>query len=252
MKLNADIGESYGKWILGDDANIMPLIDEANIACGFHAGDPLTMQKTIALAKKHNVKIGAHVSYPDIQGFGRRSMSLSQDELIAIIHAQIAVLEGMALTQEMKLSYIKPHGALYNDMMKDKTIYEAVLLALSSYHCVYSLVIQALPELNYYKALASQYNVTLKFEGFADRAYTCEGLLVSRSKENAILSEQESLAQAKAMLKGDSFVSEKGNLLHLPISTLCVHSDTASALELCQKIRHLISSVRSVKIINDR
>lgn len=242
MKLNADIGESYGEWTLGNDASIMPLIDEANIACGYHAGDPLTMQKTIALAKKHNVKIGAHVSYPDLQGFGRRSMSLSENELVAIIHAQIAVLEGLALTQGMKLSYVKPHGALYNDMMKDKATYSAVLLALSSYHVVYKLVIQALPELSEYKALAKNYNIELNFEGFADRAYTKEGLLVSRAKENAMLSEQESLVQVEHVLNKGSVISEKGSLLHLPIATLCVHSDSPSALVLCQKIRNLISS----------
>jgi len=247
MKLNADIGESYGKWTLGDDTNIMPLIDEANIACGFHAGDPLTMQRTIALAKQHNVTIGAHVSYPDIQGFGRRSMSLSQDELIAIIHAQIAVLEGMALTQGMQVSYVKPHGALYNDMMKQSDIYETVLIALSSYHRVYKLVIQALPELSFYKNMASKYKVSLKFEGFADRAYTNEGLLVSRSKENAILSEQESLSQVTAMLHGDSFLSEQEKLLKLPINTICVHSDTTNALMLCRKIRYLIASIDGEK-----
>ena len=249
MKLNADIGESYGEWTLGNDASIMPLIDEANIACGFHAGDPLTMQKTISLAKKYNVKIGAHVSYPDLQGFGRRSMSLSEQELVALIHAQIAVLEGLALTQGMKLSYVKPHGALYNDMMKDKAIYRAVLLALSSYHMVYKLVIQALPDLSEYTVLAKQFNVSLKFEGFADRAYTDDGLLVSRAQENAVLNEQQSLRQVELMLTNGSVMSENSRLLTLPIATLCVHSDTPSALILCQKIRHLISSV-STEAIN--
>lgn len=252
MKLNADIGESYGKWTLGNDASIMPLIDEANIACGFHAGDPLTMQKTISLAKKHNVKIGAHVSYPDLQGFGRRSMSLDEKELVAIIHAQIAVLEGLALTQGVTLSYVKPHGALYNDMMKDQSTFLAVLLALSSYHIVYKLVIQALPELSEYRALAEQFNVELRCEGFADRAYTDDGLLVSRTKTNAVLNEQNSLLQVELMLKNGAVMSENSRLLQLPITTICVHSDTPSALVLCQKIRDLISLKNNQQAINVR
>ena len=242
MKLNADIGESFGKWTLGNDASIMPLIDEANIACGYHAGDALIMQSTLALAKQHNVTIGAHVSYPDLQGFGRRSMVLSEHELIAITHAQIAVLEGMALTQNMKLNYVKPHGALYNDMMQDINLYESVLKALSRYHCLYKLVIQALPDLSSYIKLADQYKVSLKFEGFADRAYTNDGLLVSRSKNNAVLDEQASLRQVEAMLEGKSFLSENGRSLDFPIDTLCVHSDTPNALELCRKIRQLTST----------
>lgn len=248
MKLNADIGESYGKWKLGDDANIMPLIDEANIACGFHAGDPLTIQNTITLAKQHKVTIGAHVSYPDIQGFGRRSMVLEQAELIAIIHAQLALLEGMARTQEMEVKYVKPHGALYNDMMKDVKIYESILIALSLYHQKHELVIQSLPSLKTYEVLADKYDIALKLEGFADRAYTNEGLLVSRANNNAILSEHESLLQVKAMLKGDAFVSEQNSKLSLSIDTLCVHSDTPNSLELCRKYRQLIDSYASVKV----
>ena len=117
MLLNCDLGESYGSWTMGMDEDVMPHIDQANIACGFHAGDPLTMRSTLALAARHGVSIGAHPAYPDLVGFGRRSMNLSADELIATVHYQVAALEGMALSQGLELAYVKPHGALYNDMM---------------------------------------------------------------------------------------------------------------------------------------
>ncbi|HDY82666.1 MAG TPA: LamB/YcsF family protein, partial [Halieaceae bacterium] len=114
MLLNCDLGESYGSWTMGLDAEVMPHIDQANIACGFHGGDPLTIRKTLALAAEHRVNIGAHPAYPDLVGFGRRPMNLNADEIIANLHYQVAALEGMASSQGLALDYIKPHGALYN------------------------------------------------------------------------------------------------------------------------------------------
>jgi UPF0271 protein len=240
MKLNADIGESYGKWNLGDDTQIMPMIDQANIACGYHAGDAVTMQDTICLAKRHQVAIGAHVSYPDIQGFGRRSMHLNHNELVAMIHAQIATLEGMSLCQNASVSYVKPHGALYNDMMKQPALFESVVEAIASYHVPLDLVIQALPDVNKFSETAAKFKVNLQYEAFADRAYTAQGLLVARSKSHALLSERDSLNQVRAMIAGKAFLSEENSPLKLRIDTICVHSDTPDALKLCQKIKTLL------------
>ncbi|GAB55159.1 hypothetical protein GPUN_1028 [Glaciecola punicea ACAM 611] len=250
MKLNADIGESYGKWTMGNDSDIMPLVDQANIACGYHAGDALTMQNTISLAAKHAVEVGAHVSYPDLQGFGRRSMQLSSDELIAMIHAQIATLEGMAKCQSAKIGFVKPHGAMYNDMMQQPALFESIVMALASYHCRYDLVIQALPDVSIFCSTAAKHNIPLRFEGFADRGYTASGFLVSRDKPKAVLSETQSLFQASAMINGDAFLSECGNALALHIDTICVHSDTPDSLILCRKIRSLISKQVSTKSVH--
>ena len=136
MRLNCDLGESYGSWTMGLDEQVMPHIDQANIACGFHGGDPVTMRKTLALAKTHNVQIGAHPAYPDLAGFGRRSMNLSADEIVANIHYQVAALEGMAANHELSLAYVKPHGALYNDMMARDEVRQAIVeaIALSLIH----------------------------------------------------------------------------------------------------------------------
>ncbi len=226
---------------MGNDKAIMALIDHANIACGFHAGDPLVMHTTISLAKQHNVSIGAHVSYPDIQGFGRRSMTLSRVELIAIVQAQLAMLEGMCKCQQVTLDYVKPHGALYNDMMQQPDIFESILIALKGFHQHYPLVIQGLANNKPQQALADKYKTKLRYEGFADRAYTDRGLLVSRNNPNALLNNQESLAQAGLMIAKKPILTESKQKLHIQVDTICVHSDSQSALVLCQDIRNLIS-----------
>ena len=143
LLLNCDLGESFGSWTMGLDEQAMPHIDLANIACGFHGGDPDVMVRTLKLAKQHHVTIGAHPSYPDLQGFGRRSMQCSASEIINLIHYQVAALDGMAQNQGLALSYIKPHGALYNDMMAKAEVWQAVLQAVASYHKPLKLMILA-------------------------------------------------------------------------------------------------------------
>lgn len=143
MKLNCDLGESFGAWQMGLDDEVMPHIDMANIACGFHGGDSDVMANTLALAKQHKVMIGAHPSYPDKQGFGRRSMVLTPQELSNCLHYQIAAIEGMARVQGLSLEYVKPHGALYNDMMVDETILTTVMQAVASYPSKLKLMILA-------------------------------------------------------------------------------------------------------------
>ncbi len=181
MLLNCDLGESYGSWTMGVDAAVMPYIDQANIACGFHAGDPLTMRHTLALAAEHGVAIGAHPAYPDIVGFGRRSMALSREEIIANLHYQVAALDGMAQTMGLALAYVKPHGALYHDMMAHSEVRAAIVEALASYHRPLALMVQATAQAAAHRAEAAAAGVQLLFEAFADRCYADNGSLLDRS-----------------------------------------------------------------------
>lgn len=245
MKLNCDLGESYGAWKMPVENDVMGYLDQANIACGFHGGDPVTLRNAIALAKKHGVSVGAHPSYPDLQGFGRRSMAMSAEELIAAIQYQVSALSGMAAIQGVTMEYVKPHGALYNDMMKDMSIYESVLTAMCdiqpSSHAV-ALMIQAVPEFETYQALASQYDVPLLFEAFSDRRYTPKGRLTPRTQAGAVLDSQEAIEQAKHLVSQGIIIASDGTSLSLKVDSLCVHGDTPDAVSLVKCIRQLINT----------
>lgn len=241
MQLNCDLGESYGAWQMPVDEAIMGYIDQANIACGYHGGDPLAMQRAIQLAKRHSVSVGAHPSYPDLQGFGRRSMHMAHDELVACLHYQIAALQGMAKCQGVSLDYVKPHGALYNDMMRDAGVRASVMQAVASFTTdngePLPLMLQAHPNYKQFLAEAEKFTPTLLFEAFADRRYTDEGLLVSRRQANAVLSEQEAIAQAIQMMDKHTITSENGVELAVKIDTLCVHGDSPGAVAMAQQLR---------------
>ena len=240
MKLNCDLGESFGHWKMGQDTALMPLIDQANIACGFHAGDPQTIRKTIRLAKKHGVSIGAHPGYPDLQGFGRRSMAIEADELIALLHYQIAAVSGMAQSQGTRISHVKPHGALYNNMMANEEIFKTVLRAMQSFHLRVPLIIQATVESRLHSELANEYAVELLFEAFADRRYQDNGLLMSRQDSRALLSLDESIQQAMRLIRAKQVLTVSGMPLDLHADTLCIHGDSAVALSLVKAIREYI------------
>lgn len=240
MKLNCDLGESYGAWSMGLDSNVMPHIDQANIACGFHAGDSLVMQKTLALAKEFNVNVGAHPSYPDLVGFGRRSMACSKAEIIAFLHYQISAIDGMASVQHLTLTYVKPHGALYNDMMSKPEVFDAILLALKLYPKKLALMIQATPELDSFKEKAKASGVTIYSEAFADRRYDDSGLLLSRNKAGAILDRQAMIAQVKQLTEEGSIITISGKVLPLVVDSLCVHGDNIEAVEAIMQIKDLL------------
>ncbi|MFC4699208.1 5-oxoprolinase subunit PxpA [Glaciecola siphonariae] len=242
MKLNADLGESFGRWQSTTDADVMPYIDQANVACGYHAGDPKVLAHTIGLVKQYGVSLGAHPSYPDLQGFGRRSMRMPADELIPLIHAQIAIVEGMAKCQHLALDYVKPHGALYNDMMLYPQVYEDVVTAISQYHAPLPLMIQALANNDFHIELAKKQGVTLLFEAFADRRYTANGYLMARTNEGAVLDADHALAQAKALIDDGCVIADDGKRIALRADTLCVHGDTPSALSMLTQIRDYLDS----------
>jgi UPF0271 protein len=226
---------------MGADEQVMPYIDQANIACGFHAGDPVVMAKTLALAKQHGVSVGAHPSYPDTNGFGRRSMQLSDNEVIQLIHYQIATLVGMAAVQGLSVDYVKPHGALYNDMMKQPHLRGLIMQAVAEYPLPLSLMLQATPEHAAHTDEAAIYELPLLFEAFADRCYTDEGLLVSRSKANAVLDETTMLEQVKQLLSDQSVTTESGKILALQVDSICVHGDNETGVKSIQRIRGMVN-----------
>ena len=241
MKLNCDLGESYGSWQMGLDADVMPHIDMANIACGFHAGDADVMARTLALAKQHGVTIGAHPSYPDLQGFGRRSMALSHSEIVNCLRYQIAALDGMALSTGLSLTYVKPHGALYNDMMAKPAVFTAVLDAVAGFYKPLKLMILATARQQEFAAQAKVQGVELLFEAFADRRYTDEGTLTPRSQAGAVLHSDDMLAQVRQLVKHGSVTTASGKQLALQADTLCVHGDNQAAIAQVQQIRALLA-----------
>ena len=240
MKLNCDLGESFGAWTMGLDNEVMPHIDQANIACGFHAGDPLVMQKTLALAKQFQVSVGAHPSYPDLVGFGRRSMTCSSEEIIALLHYQVAALDGMATAQGISIDYVKPHGALYNDMMSEPRVFEAILAALIQYPKKLALMLQATAEIDDYKQQANKLGIVIYSEAFADRCYDDEGRLLARSKAGAVLNKEAMLVQVKQLSEHGTVTTISGKILKLSVDSLCVHGDNIAGVQAIREIKELL------------
>ena len=238
MKLNCDMGESFGLWQLGMDEAVMPYVDMANIACGFHASDPLIMQQTVALAKQYNVAVGAHPGYPDLVGFGRRHISCTPDEIQSFILYQVGALAAFCKQQHIPLSYVKPHGALYNDMMQDETILIAILKGVAAFSPGLPLMLMAQVANRRSETLAAQFNVPLLFEAFADRCYTDDGLLQSRNRQGAVFTEHSQIInQAIQLAQQGSVTSNNGNIIKLKADTLCVHGDNAQSIEAIARIK---------------
>tara|TARA_R110000737_G_scaffold15284_2_gene31795 strand:+ start:692 stop:1429 length:738 start_codon:yes stop_codon:yes gene_type:complete len=245
MKLNCDLGEFKNN----NDADIMPLIDMANIACGFHGSDALTIKKTIKLAQQHQVVIGAHPSYPDVENFGRQSMQLASDELIAILQYQIGALQALCVLENTQLDYVKPHGALYNDMMKNLHLFDDVCLAIAQLNQrnnkALSLMIQALTDNDKFVQIAKKHHITLYYEAFADRAYLDNGLLMPRSETGAILSSNQAVVnRCQALLNKQPLLSVNQQPLKFHIDALCVHGDTPNALAMIKALRQTINAQR--------
>ena len=242
LLLNCDIGESFGNWTMGLDAEVMPFIDCANIACGFHAGDPSIMRKTVSLALSNGVQIGAHPAYQDLVGFGRRSMAYSAQELQDILHYQIGALDGICRAQGARVGYVKPHGAMYNDMMANPAQLRAVIQAVAAYDRSLPLMLMATRDNSAAQQMGDEYGVTLWFEAFADRAYDSAGRLVSRHQPGAVHHDpQKIIEQALIIARGDALTASDGSALHLQANTLCVHGDNASSVAAVQRIREALN-----------
>lgn len=241
MLLNCDLGESYGNWRMGLDEEVMPFLDQANLACGFHGGDPLTIEKTLRMAAEHGVTVGAHPAYPDLVGFGRRSMAMSPEELRSALLYQIAAIDGMANTLGISIDYVKPHGALYNDMMANTGIRDTIMRTLADYPKPLKLMLQATVEAERHREEASKLDLALLFEAFADRCYDDDGRLLSRRKAGAVHNKARMLAQVEQLARASTVTTVSGDTLTLQVDSLCVHGDNAEGVQAIQDIRKLLT-----------
>ena len=223
------------------DAQIMPLIDMANLACGAHAGSEALMHSNVLLAKQYGVQIGAHPSYPDRANFGRVSMQIGPEKLEVLIRQQIDTLDAICQAHGMKLSYVKPHGALYNDMMRNKKLFKTIVQAVSSYDSSLQLMILSSPQNSDYAKLAAEYGITLIYELFADRNYTEEGRLVPRGELDAVIEDTTQIVKRiKHYQQQRELLSITGTPLRLAGDSLCVHGDNASSLAVIKALRDVL------------
>jgi 5-oxoprolinase (ATP-hydrolysing) subunit A len=235
VDLNADLGESYGTWRLGDDEALLSVVTSANIACGFHAGDPLTIRRACAAAVARGVTIGAQVSYHDLAGFGRREMTVPPAELTAEVLYQVAALDGVARAEGGRVGYVKPHGALYNRIARDPEQADAVIAAIAAYD-------SALPLLTLPGSVAARQatraGLAVVAEAFADRAYTPAGTLVSRAEPGAVLTDPgEVAARVVALVTTGTVTSVTGEPVAVAARSVCVHGDTPGAVTLARAVR---------------
>jgi 5-oxoprolinase (ATP-hydrolysing) subunit A len=233
LDLNADLGEGFGAWRLGDDAAMLAVVSSANLACGFHAGDPAIMLATASRALEHGVAIGAHPSYRDLAGFGRRAMDADPHELHAEVLYQVSALRGIAASIGAEVRYIKPHGALYNRIAVDDAQAEAVARAAAAT----GLPLLGLPG-SALERMAAEHGVGFVAEGFADRAYLADGTLAPRSIPGAVLDDPDEVAERAVRMAVDGLVDTlDGDTIPLRIASLCVHGDTPGAVELATATR---------------
>ncbi len=243
IDLNCDMGESFGQYKLGNDEAVIPFITSANIACGLHAGDPLVMQKTIRLARQNNVAIGAHPSWPDLQGFGRREMNLSADEVEAFVLYQIGALAAFAKSEGVELRHVKPHGALYNQAAKDKALADAIARAVNSFDKNLILVGLAGSAL-----IQSGLDLGLRVanEAFPDRRYNSDGTLVSRKQPKAIMESPDEVASHAVTLAKDG-IDFSGQ--RVKVDTLCLHGDNVHAAENARLVRTALEK-ENIQVVN--
>ena len=220
IDMNSDMGESFGRWTLGDDEALLDVVSSANVACGFHAGDPSVMLRTLSYAASRGVMVGAHVAYRDLAGFGRRYVDESPDELKADVMYQIAALEGMARSVGAQVRYVKPHGALYNRIVRDESQAAAVV-----------------------GRLAAQAGLRVFHEAFADRAYNVDGTLVSRRLPDAVIADPaEVAARVLRMVCEHEVVAIDGTVVPLNADSVCVHGDSPSAVAMARAVRARLES----------
>jgi len=233
IDINCDLGESFGNYKIGMDEQIMPYISSANIACGFHAGDPLVMKNTIQLAMKHHVGIGAHPGYPDLQGFGRRNLKMSYEELYTSVLYQISAIKGMTEALGGKLNHVKPHGALYNQAAKYEEVGAAIIDAVKTIDD--QLILFGLADSAFLKQ-AEKAGLKTAHEVFADRAYMDDGSLVSRSIEGAVIHDVDLVKDQALETVNSSVRSISGKRLNMRADTICIHGDNPSAVHIAKSI----------------
>ena len=238
IDINSDLGESFGAWSMGDDDAMLDIVTSANVACGFHAGDPAGILRTLKAAVARQVSIGAHVSYPDKVGFGRRNMDVASDELTADVIYQIGALQGLAQAAGTRVSYVKPHGALYNTIAHDRRQGLAVIAAIRAVDP--GLVLVALAGSSLIE-LAREEGLTCVAEAFADRAYTPEGTLVSRREPGAVLHDPQLIGQRMLRLvKEGTLEAIDGSITRIQADSICVHGDSPAAVAMARELRRVL------------
>lgn len=235
MDLNSDMGESFGAWVMGDDAAMLDIVSSANIACGFHAGDPAGMLETLRAAAARGVAVGAHVGYRDLAGFGRRPMDVAPRDLTADVIYQIGALDGLARAAGTRVAYVKPHGALYNTIAQGGAQADAVIAALLAYDAHLPLLALAGAPII---AQARAAGLQVVAEAFADRGYQPDGQLVSRRDPGAVLHDPDQIAARMLRLAREGVIAATdGTLVPIAAQSICVHGDSPGAVQIARRIR---------------
>jgi len=234
IDLNSDVGEGFGIYTLGDDAEILDVVTSANVACGFHAGDPTVMTRTVTLAAERGVCVGAHVAYPDLAGFGRRAMDIAPAQLSACVSYQLGALDALARRAGTRVRYVKPHGALYNRIAEDEVQAGAVVEAIAAHER--ELTLLALPG-TVAMDVARAAGVPVVAEGYADRGYTAQGRLVDRREPGAVLAEEATVVErAVALATSGEVAAVDGTSVRVEVGSICIHGDTPGAARLAAAI----------------
>ncbi len=238
VDLNCDLGESFGVYALGMDRDVLPLITSANVACGWHAGDPSVMDTTVGLAKENGVSVGAHPGYPDLLGFGRRNMSLSASDAASYVQYQLGALSAFTRSHKVPLNHIKLHGAFYNMAAKDRRLSEALCRAIKNFDP--ELILLGLSGSAMLDA-AEEAGLRYAGEVFADRMYEDDGSLMSREKENAVIRDSRlAIDRVIEIIQTGTVTSVNGKRIPILCHSVCVHGDNPHAVEFCREIRACI------------
>ncbi|WP_297067316.1 LamB/YcsF family protein [Thermococcus sp.] len=246
VDLNSDLGESFGRYKLGLDERVMEYISSANVATGWHAGDPVVMRKTVRLAKENGVAVGAHPGYPDLLGFGRRYMKLSPEEARNYILYQVGALHAFARAEGLELQHVKPHGALYNALVREEELARAVIEGVVDFdkNLIFVALSGSRPA-----EMAGEMGVKVAHEVFADRAYNPDGTLVSRSKPGAVIQDKNEIVErVVSMVKDGGVKAINGEWVELRADSICVHGDNPKAVEITAHIRRVLEE-EGVKIV---
>ena len=243
IDLNADAGESFGAWSIGQDEALFPLVSSVNLACGFHAGDPLTMRRAVALAKAHYVSVGAHPGYPDRVGFGRRALEASAEEVFTDVLYQLGALEAFLRAEGLAMHHVKAHGALYLAALRNEGIAEAVARAIAAFDRRLPVVVLAGPGGETMRRAAEAAGLRTVAEAFPDRGYLADGCLAGRDMPNAVLHDPKDIAErARRMALGEPFAALNSGEVCVQAETLCLHGDHPGAVENARAVREALES----------
>jgi UPF0271 protein len=235
IDLNCDLGESFGAYSIGADEAVMTSISSANVACGYHAGDPSVMRRTVQLARDAGVAVGAHPGFPDLVGFGRREMRIAPKDVENLVLYQIGALAAIAHGEGIRLSHVKPHGALYNMAVRDRMLADAIVRAVAAFDP--SLILFGLPDSDLARA-GQAAGLQVALEGFADRAYEPDGSLTPRSRAGAVIHEVDVVVERAVRMAAEGIViAADGSELSIHVDTICTHGDTPGAQALTRALR---------------